>query len=123
MNGEISPPKTTGGEGFVFENDVCAYYLAVMLLGRPPLAPIPGALSRIDFQTRAGGWLVDDALLTIEQQGDPCGPVPTFVEKARRAYSPGAFSTRPPGNSGGQTEEEYAHGAVYAESPREESAI
>jgi hypothetical protein len=71
MKGELAPPKTTGGEGFVFENDVCAYFLAVMLSGRPPLAPIPGTLSRIDFQTRADGWLVDDALLTIQQQGCP----------------------------------------------------
>lgn len=72
MKDDLAPPKTTGGEGFVFENDVCAHFLAVMLLGRLPFAPIPGTLSRIDFQTRADGWLVDDALLTIQQQGGPC---------------------------------------------------
>jgi hypothetical protein len=69
MKGEPAPPKTTGGEGFVFENDVCAYFLAVMLSGRQALAPLAGALERIDFQTRADGWMVDDALLTIQEQG------------------------------------------------------
>src|SRR3972149_4669353 len=51
------------------------------------------------------------------------GPVPKFVEKAKRAYSLGGSTTRPPDEPGGQTEEEYAHEAVYPKSAGEESAI
>ena len=53
----------------------------------------------------------------------PQGPVPKFVEKAKRASSLGGFTTRPPDEPGGQTEEEYAHGTVYSKSNGEESAI
>ena len=53
----------------------------------------------------------------------PGGPVPKFVEKAKRAYSLGGSTTRPPDEPGGQTEEEYAHGTVYSKSAGEESAI
>jgi hypothetical protein len=60
----VAPPKNTGGGGFVFENDVCAWLLACMLAQEPPLEPDLGSLVRVDFQTRVDGWYLDDALLT-----------------------------------------------------------
>jgi hypothetical protein len=65
----VAPPKATAGGGFVFEDNVAAYFLSFLLTGRPPLDPALGIVSRIDFQTRADGWLVDDILLTLASDG------------------------------------------------------
>ncbi len=65
MSRHVAPPKSTGGGGFVFEDNVAAYFLSFLLAGRPPLDPALGVISRIDFQTRADGWLLDDVLLTL----------------------------------------------------------
>lgn len=35
MASNVAPPKNTGGGGFVFEDDVCAWMLACMLSGEP----------------------------------------------------------------------------------------
>lgn len=42
---EIAPPKVTGGGGFVFEDQVCAWFFVCMLTGEPPLEQV---LGRID---------------------------------------------------------------------------
>jgi hypothetical protein len=60
----VAPPKNTGGGGFVFEDDVCAWLLACMLAQEPPLEPELGSPIRIAFQTRVDGWHLDDALVT-----------------------------------------------------------
>ncbi|MDP1826606.1 MAG: hypothetical protein Q8L48_25270 [Archangium sp.] len=64
MSTKVAPPKNTGGGGFVFEEDVCAWLLACMLAGEPPFEPELGVPIRVDFQTRPDGWLLDDALVT-----------------------------------------------------------
>lgn len=64
MAANVAPPKNTGGGGFVFEDDVCAWLLACMLAGEPVFEPKLGAPIRIDFQTRVDGWFLDDVLLT-----------------------------------------------------------
>src|SRR5262245_21884647 len=69
MPKKVAPPKLTGGGGFVFEDDVAAYFLSCLLSGQPPLCPGLGFLTRIDFQTRADGWLLDDVLLTVTSLG------------------------------------------------------
>lgn len=69
MSNNVAPPKNTGGGGFVFENDVCAWLLAAMLVGEPVFGKDCGALVRLDFQTRPDGWLLDDILATTEVGG------------------------------------------------------
>ncbi len=64
MAGSVAPPKSTGGGGFVFEDDVCAWMLACMLAGEPVFDTELGAPLRLDFQTRPDGWLLDDVLVT-----------------------------------------------------------
>jgi hypothetical protein len=63
----VAPPKNTGGGGFVFEDDVCAWLLASMLVGEPVFDLDCGALVRLDFQTRPDGWFLDDVLITTSR--------------------------------------------------------
>jgi len=60
----VAAPKNTGGGGFVFEDDVCAWLLACMLAEEPSFEPELGAPVRVDFQMRPDGWFLDDALVT-----------------------------------------------------------
>lgn len=64
MASNVAPPKNTGGGGFVFEDDVCAWLLAAMLVGEPVFEVDCGPPLRLDFQTRADGWFLDDVLVT-----------------------------------------------------------
>lgn len=64
MARSVAAPKITGGGGFVFENCVCAWFLACMLVEEPPFEPELGVPVRVDFQTRPDGWLLDDILVT-----------------------------------------------------------
>ena len=66
----VAPPKLIGGGGFVFEDKVAAYFLSCLLSGCPPLDPMLGIISRIDFQTRVDGWFLDDILLTLTSNGE-----------------------------------------------------
>jgi len=66
----VAPPKNTGGGGFVFENDVCAWFLAAMLAGEPVFGVDAGPPVRLDFQTRPDGWLLDDILVTTAVGGN-----------------------------------------------------
>ncbi|GAB5546910.1 MAG: hypothetical protein SangKO_066700 [Sandaracinaceae bacterium] len=64
MATKVAPPKSTGGGGFVFEDDVCAWLIASMLVGEPVFGADCGAPVRLDFQTRPDGWFLDDVLVT-----------------------------------------------------------
>lgn len=64
MASNVAPPKNTGGGGFVFEDDVCAWLLASMLVAEPVFGADCGAPVRLDFQTRPDGWFLDDVLVT-----------------------------------------------------------
>ena len=64
MARNVAAPKNTGGGGFVFEDDVCAWLLACMLSGESMFDPELGIPVRVDFQTRPDGWFLDDALVT-----------------------------------------------------------
>jgi hypothetical protein len=57
--------KSTGGGGFNHEDEVEAYYLAQMLIGAIPFGPESGIITKVNFQTRVDGWLLDDLLLTL----------------------------------------------------------
>ena len=50
MVADVAPPKNTGGGGFVFENDVCAWLLACVLTGERVFGPNLGEPIRLDFQ-------------------------------------------------------------------------
>ncbi len=65
MAGKISHTKVTGGGGFVFEDKVAAFFISCLLSRQSPLDPSLGTISRIDFQVRADGWLLDDILITL----------------------------------------------------------
>jgi hypothetical protein len=60
----VAPPKNTGGGGFVFEDDVCAWLLACVLVGEPVFGPALGEPVQLDFQTKPDGWSLDDVLVT-----------------------------------------------------------
>jgi hypothetical protein len=62
----IAPPKNTGGGGFAFEDDVCSWLLAAVLVGEPVFGMSSGPPVRLDFQTRPDGWFLDDVLVTTE---------------------------------------------------------
>lgn len=64
MANRVAPPKSTGGGGFVFEDDTTAWMLACMLAGEPVFDTELGAPLRLDFQTRPDGWFLDDVLVT-----------------------------------------------------------
>lgn len=66
MAREVKPTKVTGGGGFVFEDKVAAFFMCYLLSQRLPLNPCFGTIKRIDFQARADGWLLDDLLLTLQ---------------------------------------------------------
>ena len=66
MANKVAPPKNTGGGGFVFEDEACAWLLACMLVGEPAFGQALGAPVRLDFQMRARGWFLDDVLVTAK---------------------------------------------------------
>ena len=71
MTVHVAPPKATGGGGFVFEDKVVAWFIAHFLAVEAPLGVRLGQLARLDFQTSAEGWLLDDCLVTLSH---PAGP-------------------------------------------------
>jgi hypothetical protein len=71
MASNIAAPKNTGGGGFVFEDDVCAWLLACTLTGKRLFGSAYGPPVRVDFQVRPDGWFLDDALVTIAE-GTTC---------------------------------------------------
>lgn len=71
MASNVAPPKNTGGGGFVFEDDICAWLLAAMLVGEPVFGVDCGPPVRLDFQTRPDGWFLDDVLVTTNVGASP----------------------------------------------------
>jgi hypothetical protein len=65
MPKDVAAPKNTGGGGFVFEDQVVAYFLACLLTDQPPLDPALGTIVRVDFQARVDGWFLDDVVATL----------------------------------------------------------
>lgn len=64
MAKNVAAPKNTGGGGYVFESKVVAWIFACMLAKRPFLDTRLGVPVKVDFQTRPGGWFLDDALVS-----------------------------------------------------------
>jgi len=66
MASEKAPVKATGGGGFLFAARAAALFFAQMLTGSLPLGSERGTLSKIEFENRDRGWLLDDLLLILE---------------------------------------------------------
>lgn len=62
---KVAPPKNTGGGGFSFEDKVVAYLFLYMLNGEAPFRAEDGIITKMRFQSRMDGWLLDDVLLTL----------------------------------------------------------
>ena len=62
----VSPPAATGGAGYVYEDEVGAYFAAAMLVGATPVEGMTGRIAQLDFQTASLGWALDDLLVTFE---------------------------------------------------------
>src|SRR5688572_8270894 len=58
-----STTRSTAGTGFDFEDRVAAWFLLEILSGHS-LPGIEGLGSRLQMQTEALGWTIDDILLT-----------------------------------------------------------
>lgn len=60
-------PKSTGGEGFDFEDKVGAYFLSFLLVGENPFPALRlGQLKALKFQRKVDGWEFDDIVLVFE---------------------------------------------------------
>jgi hypothetical protein len=66
--GAIAPPKTTGGGGFTFENDVAAFFLALLLADAKPWGSSLGGISVVAFQKGVDGWHLDDIVVTLKTE-------------------------------------------------------
>ncbi len=101
MATNVAPPKNTGGGGFVFEDDVCAWLLATMLVGESVFGADCGAPVQVDFQTRPDGWFLDDVLVTTDAGAthhrfalsDKSNV--QFTATSAPSASPGPFTTHP----------------------------
>jgi len=65
MPGPSQPPKNTSGAGFVFEEEVGAWYVLRMLAGEPPFGEALGRIEQVTFQGHVDGWFLDDVVLRL----------------------------------------------------------
>jgi hypothetical protein len=61
--------RSTAGPGFDFEDHVAAWLLRKMLSGQP-MPGVEGSGIRLQMQTHALGWVIDDLLATSVTQGE-----------------------------------------------------
>lgn len=87
---EVAAPKSTGGGGFVFEDEVCAWLMLCMLAGEPPLEPALGLITRLDFQSRVEGWLLDDVVMTTSSKSRNDHRVALSVKSNAQFHKPSA---------------------------------
>ncbi len=60
-------PKSTGGEGFDFEDKIGAYFLSFLLVGKNPFSLLSlGRFTTIKFQRKVDGWEFDDIILEFD---------------------------------------------------------
>jgi hypothetical protein len=64
-----STTRSTAGPGFDFEDRVAAWLLLKALSGQP-LPGVEGTATRLQMQSEALGWAIDDILLTITVSSD-----------------------------------------------------
>lgn len=66
MTANIATLKQTSGEGFVFEDNVVAYFLIHLLNGIYPFESKYGLVEEIGLQKRSLGHLLDDLIITTK---------------------------------------------------------
>ncbi|MCH9664521.1 MAG: ATP-binding protein [Gammaproteobacteria bacterium] len=67
-----SSPRSTGGSGEVFEQNVGALFLALLLL-RAPIPVIKNSqIEKVHFQTKRMGWNTDDLLIECQKADGKC---------------------------------------------------
>ncbi|HZH77114.1 MAG TPA: hypothetical protein VEY88_13870, partial [Archangium sp.] len=71
MAREIASPKSSGGGGYNFEDEVSAWWMLNLLAGRSLLGPRAGPPTRLRFQARADGWLLDDLVADFAPRDGP----------------------------------------------------
>jgi len=64
-------PKSTGGAGYNFEDEVIAWWALHLLVGQAPLDVSLGAPQRLRLQARPDGWLLDDLVADFASAGGP----------------------------------------------------
>ncbi|TWT49045.1 hypothetical protein KOR42_39610 [Thalassoglobus neptunius] len=65
MAKQAAPVELTGGEGFNYEDRVAARFLVDMLSGIVPFGVEFGSITKIDWQARDTGRLLDDVVVTM----------------------------------------------------------
>ncbi len=80
MAKEITTAKQSSGAGFLFEDKVFSWFAIAFLAHRIPLSNISGRISRIAFQARAEGWLLDDLVLTMKTESHDTFNIPISVK-------------------------------------------
>ena len=68
MAKQSAPVSLTGGKGFNFEDYVAARFLLDMLAGIAPFGTHFGEVTRIDWQARDAGRLLDDLVVTLQAE-------------------------------------------------------
>lgn len=69
MAKQNTTPKQSAGGGYIFENEVVAYFLTHLLVGRSPIEHLAGLIEGIEVQRPAEIWHLDDLILTLESRG------------------------------------------------------
>jgi len=65
MAKQAAPVSLTGGPGFNYEDHVAARFLVDMLSGMAAFGSEFGGVSRVDWQVRDTGRLLDDLSVTL----------------------------------------------------------
>src|SRR5437867_2079808 len=97
-----APAKLTGGSGFNYEDYIADRFLLDMLAGTNSLGVEFGRVTRLDWQARDVGWLLDDLAVTCRAQDAERAALGSRRKAIARSPNPAfrATSLRPPGNSG-----------------------
>jgi hypothetical protein len=77
-----STTRSTAGPGFDFEDRVAAWLLLKALSGQP-LPGVEGIGTRLQMQTEALGWAIDDILLTAAVAPDRHAAACRLLQKQR----------------------------------------
>lgn len=65
MPASVASVELTGGAGFLFEDEVAAFFLAAMLAGSHPYGADLGTIRAVSWQKSGLGWSIDDLLVTF----------------------------------------------------------
>lgn len=67
---DVSTTRSTSGAGYDFEDQVAAWILSKAVVG-DPVPGMGGEARRVQFQTAAAGWALDDLLVEVLKEEQP----------------------------------------------------